>query len=167
MREKASVAGFYEDKYFKPGHRSLKIKEGLVTLVGWAFVMGLMTIVLISSMAHIDTHIPQLIPHTSGFYEIDHMAAILMVLSVISFLISIFLTIMNNYRNSSFYNSVSVLDKNRERRREQLFEDFVSSKFGNKEFRHHVRTYSIRPDQCLPTNSYQKLYDEHHLNDVD
>lgn len=167
MQSKTKTSGLYEDNYFKSGHRLLKIKEGLITLLGWSFVMGLMTLVLISSMANIDTKIPQLLPHTSGFYEINHMAFILISLSIISFLISIFLTIMNNYRNKNYYNSINVLNKRREKRREQLFETFVTDRFGTSEFRHHVRTYNVRPDQCLELNTYQKLYDEHHLNDVD
>ncbi|AKP67913.1 hypothetical protein [Companilactobacillus ginsenosidimutans] len=167
MREKSRMTGFYEDKYFKPGNKSLKIKEGFITLVGWAFVMGLMTLVLISSMANIDSRLPKLIPHDSSFYEINHMAFILFTLSIISFLISIFLTIMNNYRNKSFYNSVSILDMKREKKREQLFEDYVTERFGNRNFRHNVRAYEVSPEQCLEKNTYQKLYNKYHVNDVD
>lgn len=158
---------FYEDKYFKPGNRALKIKEGFITLVGWAFVMGLMTLVLISSMSHIDTRLPQLLPHTQDFYAINHLAFILVTLSIISFLISIFLTIMNNYRNDSFYNSTSVLDQERERKRERLFEHFDDERFGDEQYRHSVKYCRIVPDKCLEINTYQKLYKKYQLNDVD
>ncbi|WP_164507246.1 hypothetical protein [Companilactobacillus furfuricola] len=74
---------------------------------------------------------------------------------------------MNNYRNDSFYNSVSVLDSSRQRQRELLFNKYVAKKFGKVDFRHNVKICNIHPDQCIPVNAYQKLYAKHHLNDVD
>lgn len=167
MQKKTELPGFYEDQYFKPGHKLLKIKEGFITLIGWGFVMGLMTLVLVSSMSHIDKKLPHLFPNTAGFYEVNRLGMILLIFFIASLLISIFLTIMNNYRNESFYDTVSVLDKERERKRERLYQDFVTKRFGAEDMRHSVSIYNVKPEQCLPINTYQKLYNEHHLNDVD
>ncbi|WP_125770861.1 hypothetical protein [Companilactobacillus furfuricola] len=90
MTDQTRSKKYVEDKYFNPGNRLLKIKEGFITLVGWALVMGLMTVVLTSSMSAKKLHLPKILPQMSGFYDIDHLATILATLSIISFLICIF-----------------------------------------------------------------------------
>ncbi|KRL67304.1 hypothetical protein [Companilactobacillus versmoldensis] len=164
MRAKWSKRELYEDKYFNPGNGFLKFKELMITIAGWIFVLSLMTFVLISIGSN---NIPSLIPHSKGLYAVNHLAIILISLSIISFLICIFLTIMNNYRNNSFFDTNSVLEVDRQKKREKIYEKFVTKRFGNQEYRQNIKICNIKPEQNLPVDCYLNLYNQNDLNDVD
>ncbi|CAJ2231309.1 hypothetical protein [Companilactobacillus paralimentarius] len=157
----------YTDEYFEKGHWLLKIRQTLMSLIGWLAVIIPIVITVTSFWASFNPKIPHIWSYPEGILEIKFIGVILLFAFVMSGIFSISMTIIQNRKRQRLVQQWPTFNPINQKKRENTIDTFIDKRFGNKEFRENVRTYNVQPEQNLDTDEIHKLYDEHHINDLD
>lgn len=157
----------YTDEYFEKGHWLLKIRQTLMSLIGWLAVIIPIVITVTSFWASFNPKVPHIWSYPEGILEIKFIGVILLFAFVMSGIFSISMTIIQNRKRQRLVQQWPTFNPINQKKRENTIDIFIDKRFGNKEFRENVRTYNVQPEQNLDTDEIHKLYDEHHINDLD
>lgn len=157
----------YTDEYFEKGHWLLKIRQTLMSLIGWLAVIIPIVITVTSFWASFNPKIPHIWSYPEGILEIKFIGVILLFAFVMSGIFSISMTIIQNRKRQRLVQQWPTFNPINQKKRENTIDTFIDKRFGDKEFRENVRTYNVQPEQNLDTDEIHKLYDEHHINDLD
>lgn len=157
----------YTDEYFEKGHWLLKIRQTLMSLIGWLAVIIPIVITVTSFWASFNPKIPHIWSYPEGILEIKFIGVILLFAFVMSGIFSISMTIIQNRKRQRLVQQWPTFNPINQKKRENTIDTFIDKRFGDKGFRENVRTYNVQPEQNLDTDEIHKLYDEHHINDLD
>lgn len=157
----------YTDEYFEKGHWLLKICQTLMSLIGWLAVIIPIVITVTSFWASFNPKIPHIWSYPEGILEIKFIGVILLFAFVMSGIFSISMTIIQNRKRQRLVQQWPTFNPINQKKRENTIDTFIDKRFGDKGFRENVRTYNVQPEQNLDTDEIHKLYDEHHINDLD
>lgn len=157
----------YTDEYFEKGHWLLKIRQTLMSLIGWLAVIIPIVITVTSFWASFNPQIPHIWSYPEGILEIKFIGVILLFAFIMSGIFSISMTIIQNRKRQRLVQQWPTFNPINQKKRENTIDTFIDKRFGDKEFRENVRTYNVQPEQNLDTDEIHKLYDEHHINDLD
>lgn len=157
----------YTNEYFEKGHWLLKIRQTLMSLIGWLAVIIPIVITVTSFWASFNPKIPHIWSYPEGILEIKFIGVILLFAFVMSGIFSISMTIIQNRKRQRLVQQWPTFNPINQKKRENTIDTFIDKRFGDKEFRENVRTYNVQPEQNLDTDEIHKLYDEHHINDLD
>lgn len=86
----------YTDEYFEKGHWLLKIRQTLMSLIGWLAVIIPIVITVTSFWASFNPKIPHIWSYPEGILEIKFIGVILLFAFVMSGIFSISMTIIQN-----------------------------------------------------------------------
>ena len=157
----------YTDEYFEKDHWLLKIRQTLMSLIGWLAVIIPIVITITSFWASFNPRVPHIWSYHEGILEIKFIGIILLFAFVMSGIFSISMTIIQNRKRQRLVQQWPTFNPINQKKRENTIDTFIDKRFGNKEFRENVRTYNVQPEQNLDTDEIHKLYDEYHINDLD
>lgn len=157
----------YTDEYFEKGHWILKIRQTILSLIGWAAIIIPIVITVTSFGTHFDSRIPHIWSYSEGILEIRFIGVILLFTFVMSGIFSISMTIIQNRKRQRLVQQWPTFNPINQKKRESTIDDFIDKRFGDKEFRENVRTYNVQPEQNLDTDEIHRLYDKNHINDLD
>lgn len=157
----------YTDEYFEKGHWLLKIRQTLMSLIGWLAVIIPIVITVTSFWSSFNPKVPHIWSYPEGILEIKFIGVILLFAFVMSGIFSISMTIIQNRKRQRLVQQWPTFNPINQKKRENTIDIFIDKRFGNKKFRENVRTYNVQPEQNLDTDEIHKLYDEHHINDLD
>lgn len=157
----------YTDKFFESGHWLLKIRQVLIAIIGWLAVIIPIVITALAFWASFDSRVPHLWSYHEGIYEIKFIGIILIFAWVMTLIFAISMTIIQNRKRDRIVEQWPTFNPINQKERKKTIDDFIDKRFGPKEFREHVKTYTVKPEQNLETHQIQKLYAKKNLDDVD
>lgn len=82
-------------------------------------------------------------------------------------LFAVSMTIIQNRRRDRLAEQWPTFNPINQRKREDRLEKFMTTRFGDKEFRENVKYYEVEPEQNLGTDEIHHLYQENNLDDLD
>lgn len=146
------------DNFFDRGYLILKLRQTLLTLLGWIGVILPFIWLLIPFLY------PELAKKIHFLIYSEEIAAfkfLLLFLSIV-FLSIIFifviLTIWNNYNYKNTLEKRKIIDEENLEKNREAVELFYSRRFGNKKFRENVRFYSVPSEKNIEINEINDLY---------
>jgi len=157
----------YTDKFFESGHWLLKIRQVLIAIIGWLAVIIPIVITMLAFWASFDSRVPHLWSYHEGIYEIKFIGVILIFAWVMTLIFAISMTIIQNRKRDRIVEQWPTFNPINQKERKKTIDDFIDKRFGPKEFREHVKNYTVKPEQNLETHQIQKLYAKKNLDDVD
>lgn len=157
----------YSDDYFEKGHWGLKVWQTLVGLFGWVCVIVPIVTTVLSFWAAYHPHVLHLWSYNEGIFEIKFIGIILLFSFAVVSLFAVGMTIIQNRKRDRVVEQWPTFNPINQRKREDQLEKFMDDRFGNREFREHVRHYQVKPEQNLDTDQIHQLYEQHDLNDLD
>jgi uncharacterized membrane protein len=157
----------YTDKFFESGHWLLKIRQVLIAIIGWLAVIISIVITVLAFWASFDSRVPHLWSYHEGIYEIKFIGVILIFAWVMTLIFAISMTIIQNRKRDRIVEQWPTFNPINQKERKKTIDDFIDKRFGPKEFREHVKNYTVKPEQNLETHQIQKLYAKKNLDDVD
>lgn len=157
----------YTDKFFESGHWLLKIRQVLIAIIGWLAVIIPIVITVLAFWASFDSRVPHLWSYHEGIYEIKFIGVILIFAWVMTLIFAISMTIIQNRKRDRIVEQWPTFNPINQKERKKTIDDFIDKRFGPKEFREHVKNYTVKPEQNLETHQIQKLYAKKNLDDVD
>ncbi|WP_119318035.1 hypothetical protein [Companilactobacillus formosensis] len=157
----------YTDKFFESGHWLLKIRQVLIATIGWLAVIIPIVITVLAFWASFDSRVPHLWSYHEGIYEIKFIGVILIFAWVMTLIFAISMTIIQNRKRDRIVEQWPTFNPINQKERKKTIDDFIDKRFGPKEFREHVKNYTVKPEQNLETHQIQKLYAKKNLDDVD
>lgn len=166
MSKKNDTQQLYTDKYFEKGHWFLKLWQTLIAIIGWIFVIVPIAITVTSFWASFNPKIPHLWSYNEGITEIKFIGIVLLFCFVMSGIFSISMTLIQNRKRDRLVEQWPTFNPIDQKKRKKTLDDFIDNRFGDKEFRENARTYDVQPEQNLDTDTIQKLYDQHDINDL-
>lgn len=81
-------------------------------------------------------------------------------------LFAVSVTIIQNRRRDRLAEQWPTFNPINQRKREARLEKFMTTRFGDKEFRENVKYYEVEPEQNLGTDEIHHLYQENNLDDL-
>ncbi|KRO00357.1 hypothetical protein [Companilactobacillus kimchiensis] len=156
----------YTDKYFEKGHLLLKIRQFLISIVGWLAVIIPILITITSFWASFDNRIPHIWSYHEGIYEIKFIGILLIFLWIMTTIFSISMTLIQNRKRDRVVEQWPTFNPINQKKRKQTIDNFIDQRFGNQEFRENVKTYDVQPEQNLDTHQIQKLYAQNNLDEI-
>lgn len=157
----------YSDEYFEKGHWGLKIRQTLIGLIGWICVFVPVIITVLSFWASYNPKIIHLWSYSEGIFEIKFIGILLLFAFVLVSLFAVGMTIIQNRKRDRVVEQWPTFNPINQRKREDQLGKFMDDRFGDQEFREHVRHYQVKPEQNLDTDQIHQLYEQHDLNDLD
>ncbi|NLR12891.1 hypothetical protein HEQ45_10660 [Lactobacillus sp. ZJLC29-4] len=157
----------YSDDYFEKGHWGLKIWQTLVGLFVWVCVIVPIVTTVLSFWAAYHPQVLHLWSYNEGIFEIKFIGIILLFSFAVVSLFAVGMTIIQNRKRDRVVEQWPTFNPINQRKREDQLEKFMDDRFGNREFREHVRHYQVKPEQNLDTDQIHQLYEQHDLNDLD
>lgn len=152
--------GFVQDEFYEKGHPGFKIKELLIALSLWSILIIPM-LVIINSVG------PE--PLISWIYHWNYAEGRMFMQWLIWVLIGgfgfmtifslIFLWRNNHYVTKVFYKR-KMYDEQQKNKRIEVLESFYTARFGTKAERELTRSYTVDPEQNIPNDMIEKLFDE-------
>lgn len=157
----------YTDKFFESGHWLLKIRQVLIATIGWLAVIIPIVITVLAFWASFDPRVPHLWAYHEGIYEIKFIGIILIFAWVMTLIFAVSMTIIQNRKLDRIVEQWPTFNPINQKERKKTIDDFIDKRFGPKEFRENVRSYTVKPEQNLETHQIQELYAKKDLDDVD
>lgn len=146
------------DKFFSRGNLILKLRQSILTLLGWGGVI----------FPFIWLQFPFIYPEKAkkmNFFvyseEIVTFNFFVLFLSIVFlFIIVLFiiLTIWNNYRYKNVLKKRKVFDEDAIEKNKEALELFYDERFGKKSFRENIRFYSVPSEKNIEKNEIIDLY---------
>ena len=134
------------DKFFNRGSVMLKVRQGILTIVGWTMVVSTFCWLLIPGIFY---------EKTLKFFLLFFTIVILVI--TISFLL---LTIWNNHRYKNILKKKIVINKNRIEKNNEALEQYYDHRFGKKDFRKNVRFYIVPAEKNIANNDITEIYNK-------
>jgi hypothetical protein len=154
----------YTDDYFAKGHWLLKIWQTLVALCGWVCVLVPVYITVRSFMGVQFGVFKPLWTYTEGIIEIKFLLVVILFMAVCAMIFSVSMSIIQNRKRDRLVEQWPTFNPIDQQKRAAELEAFMEKRFGDDEFRHHVRTYQVQPEQNLDTDAIHKLFGENDIN---
>ncbi|BDZ30107.1 hypothetical protein RA086_02875 [Lactiplantibacillus sp. WILCCON 0030] len=164
---KAVTSQLYTDAFFSKGHWLLKIWQSLIAILGWLAAILPMLCTILSLLHSINPKIPGLWHYHEGIFEIKFIGILLLFMFVLASLFAVTMTIIQNRKRDRVVEQWPTFNPINQNKRTKLLAKFMDDRFGSTDFRENVRDYHVKPEQNLDTDTFQKLYEEHDINDLD
>ncbi|MEO1772010.1 MFS transporter [Candidatus Enterococcus ferrettii] len=146
------------DSYYEKGHLGLKIVQFIVAIIGWILVIlpfiWVLSPLLFGNLArrfNLFTYVEEL--QTLKFLLIFLTIAFFVIL-----VLSVILTIWNNYRFNHLLQRKEMYDVERVKKRNQLLSDDFEKRFGPKKERESTCYYLVKEEQNLDAHYVRDLY---------
>ncbi|GEP19501.1 hypothetical protein [Pediococcus argentinicus] len=167
MTKKDDRQQLYSDSYFEKGHIGLKIWQTFIAILGWFAAIIPVVITVTAFLASYNPKIPHIWSYKDGIFEIKFLGILLLFSFSMAFLFAVSMTLIQNRRRDRLIEQWPTFSPINQKKRGQALEDYMSKRFGDKEFRENTRYYEVAPDQNLDTHVISKLYDDLDINDMD
>lgn len=149
---------FVSDDFFSRGHLILKLRQSILTLLGWGGVI----------LPFIWLLFPFIYPEKAKEWnflvyseEVIAFNFILLFLSIVVLFITVsflLLTIWNNHRYKNVLQKRKVIDEENIEKNKEAINKFYDRRFGRKDFRENVRFYTIPSEKNIEVNEINDLY---------
>ncbi len=156
----------YTDDYFAKGHWLLKIWQTVVSLLGWVCVAVPMYITIRSFMGVKWGFFTPLWTYSEGIYEIQFIGAIVLFTAACALIFTVCMSIIQNRKRDRVVEQWPTFNPIDQRLRADELEQFMETRFGDDDFRHHVRSYKVQPEQNLDTDEIHRLFGDNDINQM-
>lgn len=149
---------FVSDNFFSRGYFILKLRQSILTLLGWGgvilpFIWLLFPFIYPEKAEQLNfiVYLEEVL--TVKFFLLFFSIAFLFL--TVSFTL---LTIWNNHRYKNVLQKRKVIDEDTIQKNKKALELFYDRRFGKKDFRENVRYYSVPSAKNIETNEINDLY---------
>lgn len=122
----------YTDEYFEKGHWLLKIRQTLMSLIGWLAVIIPIVITVTSFWASFNPKVPHIWSYPEGILEIKFIGVILLFAFVMSGIFSISMTIIQNRKRQRLVQQWPTFNPINQKKRENTIDIFIDNVLATK-----------------------------------
>lgn len=151
----------YTDEYFESGHIWLKIRQTVIAIVGWMLVFIPLLVTVMSVAGFYNHRIWQFWRSKTGILQVQFFALVLLFMFILTAIFTISMAIIQNRKRERLVEQWPTFDPIDQKKRKQELNTFMNQRFGAAEFREHVQTYQVRPNQNLATDEIQRVFKNH------
>lgn len=156
----------YTDLYFDKGHWGLKIWQTFIAILGWATVIVPIVVTGMSFYYALSGKGFAFWRYREGVTEIEFIGVLLLFLAAVALIYTVSMAVIQVRKRERLVEQWPTYNPLNQHARNQTVETFMTERFGDAEFREHVRNYRVEPDQNLETDQIQQLYAQKKLNEV-
>lgn len=146
------------DLFFNKNNLSLKLRQSVLTLLGWIGV--LFPFIWVLAPYFFDKEADRI--HFFPYVEIGETVTFLLIFFSIIFPLiivsSITLTIWNNKRYKRLLTKKTVVNEDTLEKSKASLESFYDARFGSKEFRENIRFYTVSAEKNIEIEDIKILY---------
>lgn len=154
----AAEKAFVRDRYFEKGHLFIKIYITIAVIIGWLAV-GIPIYWTLSS-----TVLRNVVKPIWNYQEGRQMVSQLNLFFAVAFVVlligAVALTLYNNYKIKNRCSKEIAYDSDELRRRMHVYDDLMTERFGNSQFRENTRYYVVPEEKNLSTKELKEAYEK-------
>jgi len=156
-KKEAVTKDFVQDSYYEHGHWGLKIRESIITVLVWVFLVFPVLVLINSVSSRVVWSGIYHWEYVDGLYLSSFLQRAIGIIFVVVLGFSVYLLLRNNHREKHVYPQKKTYDEEALARRKEVLEQMYSERFGDDGLRHSTRYYVVAPEQNLPTHLISDL----------
>ena len=165
-RVKNNQQQLYTDSYFDKGHWGLKIWQTLVAILSWLTVIIPIVVTGMSFYFALTGRGFAFWRYREGISEVEFIGVLILFLAAVALIYTVTMAVIQVRKRERLVEQWPTYNPLNQRSRNQTVENFMTERFGDADFREHVRNYRVEPEQNLETDQIQQLYAQKKIKEV-